>query len=707
MARPVVLVATTDPAMAYALGKRLSDVCLRLGLNLEICPGGDGDERDFDGSKVRAYNSAEVLFEHLASRPPMELADTLVVLDVGSRLKEAFEPKAAGDQGWHVAENRAGVAVELILRFPQAFSVILSPAVPTDNSPMGEQCNVRDPIPLSEHLTGNGWEGYRSLATALCREVKDETAQHLYALKVPLHFVSPLDAAGLCSVLKRFAYGMRCWFDPTGLRTLVKHRFLGTLFGDVANWKNTAGQRGILRQRLSNVAVAIDEEREFALLNAYAAWKYGRRAWIVTSYHEFSQHLLWGHKEGEANNTVILRDIDLRFPDISRFGIRDALKDIYSEEWKGKIGPECEVRAVSGEANVIPVEQRLQRWKYASWWPTQKRLGQDMTTVDAAKYLGFQKPVSSIYVLKYAVEDRKAKGSLHARLIGIQGDAPTQTAQKGGGHGAPYLNLAMAESLLVQGRQCGEGPSACVIGALLASEAYELLLGMSKTTALEALLDMHRAEVRAEVSFPGVGHSLRIKERKKDIEATLERLYENSKIANKKQIINIFLSQFWGDLRVIYRGAEHFDAAERANLESLVHSQWLRLPWRPLFISRCKRCSGAKVWLKNRILDPATSLWKWALWVFAASIVFTLVYGPTLGVWSNADEPYKWHEFYEQWHEVIRSSMALEMMGKLAEEVGKPGAELWLRIVALIHLGFSYLFFGLLITMLYRKITRE
>ena len=100
MPRPTVLVATTNPAMAYALRQKLSEPCRQLGLKLEICP--EGEKRDKDNVlETYAYASAEELFDCLAARPPMALADTLVVLNVGADLLEAFQPVALRDgDGW-------------------------------------------------------------------------------------------------------------------------------------------------------------------------------------------------------------------------------------------------------------------------------------------------------------------------------------------------------------------------------------------------------------------------------------------------------------------------------------------------------------------------------------------------------------------------------------------------------------------------------
>lgn len=729
MPRPTVLIATTNSVMAYALRARLREPCRKLGLRLDVCSGMSADE----GLDTRAYESAEELFDYLDSRPSMELADTLVVLDIGAWLEEAFTPKAtADDQGWHVTENRTGVAVELVLRFPQVFPVILSPAVP-----FVSESSLREGVvtPTKADIENDQWQGFQSVWKALCtrHRLKKEgdtcesacANESLMALNVPLHFVSPLDrGVGLESTLRRFAHGMRCWFDPTGLRALVKNRFLGTLFGEESDWSRTSTQRNILLKRLGHVAVAIDEEREFALFNAYAAWKYGRRAWIVVTYAEFKTHPLWTVDEGDTGNNekvVVLRDIDLRFPDVptNEPNIRKHLKDIYSDEWKknptdekpSKLGDSWIVYAISGEVDVTEVETGDKK-KYFKGNESKNRLGQKGSD-GSIDYLGLPKPVTSIYGLKGVLEyelKRTTISSLNAVRDGKGGES---------GHGAPYLNLAMAESMLWRARRCKDGPMENLIGALLAGEAYELLLGMSKTTALEALLVQHKREVAAEVEFPGVSHDIRVDERRRDIDDTLRSLYRVDikvdkgsregagetgngliKTARSKAVRGLFLSQFWAELRIKYREGEQFEAAESANVESFVHSKWW--PWRyPNFL---RTLDGVALFAKRYALMIATTLRGW----FAAVSTFTLV----MTVWYAALAGYSFNDgggkaFLKIWHQVVLGSLQLAPADgflKLTELVKAVGFYMYLAVA--IHTVVSYVLFGLFISMLYRKATR-
>lgn len=723
MSRPTVLVATTNSAMAYALQASLKENCRSLGLKLEICP--DGDESDI-GKDVRTYDSSEVLFDALEKRDPMELADTLVVLDVGAELNNAFSPAAIKDERWHVTKNRAGIAVELLLRFPHVFPVFLSPSVPVSSEKDKVFSDEKQPRQANhnEHetskvasVTNNEWKGFRSQLKNLNTQNKPYTdddkwnslTSSLMQLYGALQFVSPLDAGkDLNSSLEFFARGMRCWFDPTGLRTLVRNYFLGTLFGSNNDWSNTRCKndkapqlRDALLTRLGQETIAIDEEREFALLSAYTSWKYGRRAWMVTTYGEFNKGL-WVTKHGEnPRNVIVLRDVDVRFPDISNVqqvkreeqveqlevrSIREQLKDVGSPlEWKKNIDATWYVRAISGDANI---KEDLD---------AANRVGQDPVEIQpngSAKYYGFRKPIGSLYELK-SVLGKEAGDAVHSLQSCI---SAADDSKGGGGHGAPYSNLAMAEALLRYSSVCKESPSAHLIGALLAMESYELLLGMSKTTALEALLAVHKHEVMAEVSFPGVSHTVDIEERKKDVEATLDSLYkDNASVGEPKnfkqkkgseRVKKIYLSQFWSELRIQYHDGEQFDAAEKANIQSLINSH---------------------DWLKMWMLHPATSIIWWLWYALGSSFIFALGYG-----WLSTNVSFQvcWPEclinFLDIWWQVVMAMLQVQL-GDNDQIVtaSKSGSEFGLHIVELLHMGVSYLLLGLLISMLYRKITRS
>lgn len=744
MARPIVLVATTNYVMAYALQERLKGECKVLGLKLDVCP--DGDEYKVGDENVRAYDSAEALFDALDRFDPMELADTMVVLDVGTELDNAFRPAASEDQRWHVTKKRAGVAVELLLRYPQVFPIFLSPSVPVTEDEAKKAAETKgggkDRVvePTWRSTAKGEWRGFCQLREELCTKHKHEdekpdlvACESLYAFRVPLHFVSPLDNGdGMVSTLARFARGMRCWFDPTGLRTLVKNRFLGTIFGSNDDWGDTDLQRAALLDRLKNVCVAIDEEHEFTLLNAYTAWKFGRRSWVVTTFGEFDDSPLWvNNAVGDSRDVVVLRDVDLRFPDVPdtdapELGIQNGkspralLMDICSCLWNTK-----ETRNCTKGGNTSPGNKIGEAWRVCAVSSmvsdnTKLKVLRNNKTGQRVKnnkieYLGFKKPIGTIYDLKPFLftesDDKKKQNSTNtqAGAVGSKGNQDDKEEQKSiaarikaapsegskGGHGAPYSNLAMAEALLKSSLRCNVDPSAHLIGALLAMESYELLLGMSKTTALEALLALHKHEAAAEVSFPGISHSLETKERKKDIKQTLDALYARG-AKSKEQVKRMFLSQFWAELRIQYKNGEQFDAAEEANVQSLLNMKWLK------WLSECSPLQC----IKYLILRISTSLVWWFLGAFVSSLMFTVLYA-IVYKYTFLPSPHGLETFFRIWYQVILAMIEVQRIEPLSNDIPHNLiARIFDPTLTILHLGVSYVLFGILIAMIYRKITR-
>lgn len=705
MSRPAVIVATTDPAMVSALSE-LRHICLALGLDLHINPGAERSGSQPDTPVV--YDCAEALMDELDRRAcadPIALSDTLVILDVGSQFDEALDcAVSGGDRGWHRTHaRRPGIAVELILRFPQVFPVILSSVVPTvrdrppkPGSAMGAAFDAAGQEIRQEggedRSDLNQWQSWqRFIDRCVMCDMPDERFGESLVWTVSLNFVSPLSGVkSLEYVLKRFAGGMRCWFDPTGLRTFVKSRFLGTMFGSSDKWDNTADQRKVLRSRIEQAAVAIDEEREFAVLSAYGAYKFGRRSWLVTSFAEFGNYPLkpdddpplWSADYIKSDDVVILRDIDLRFPDLPDKSprLRDELADI--DKWKDRLGERWMVRAISSHRGMLNISDCRK---------TPPRLGQ----LGLNTYVGLSKPIGSLYELKLLLRNSH---SVAARL------KPAATSGSGG-HGAPYLNLAIAESLISQARKYQGEPVANLIGALLAGEASELLLGMSQTTALEALLLQHKKEVAAEVEFPGISHNIKIHERRADIEAAVAAALTAESIAptsNQRKIREVFLSQFWAEIRIEYRRGEQFEAAESANIRSLIHSNWLQFSGNMLYTrsgflhpkSQIRSNFVPVNMLKSIVVYTMCRL-SWWSWAFLVLNFFSyLLYYCYADV--GAEPPLL---------SIILSSVTLQPTAQLGDLINGCSSS-FLLMVALFHLGGSYLLFGALISMLYRKVTR-
>ena len=273
----------------------------------------------------------------------------------------------------------------------------------------------------------------------------------------------------------------------------------------------------------------------------------------------------------------------------------------------------------------------------------------------------------------------------------------------------------MAESLLGQARRCRSkhSPTKNLVGALLASEAYELLLGMSKTTALEALSEMHKAEVRAEVCFEGVAGSIRyMKYRQKDVEETLEKLYAGG---DSRLVQASYLSQFWSSLRLIYQNADHFDEAEEANIQHHISGakssgscpdklrrhahEMLKRPADAL------RCIFDRRWTREWLVRSATSVKWWSMTYLGSQILFTVVWAWFKG-WNWDPGAQGISAFLGLFLDVVRTSFAMDVVEHGQLLFGEADSLSW-KILMVAHLSFAYVMFALLVAMIFRKITRS
>lgn len=95
------------------------------------------------------------------------------------------------------------------------------------------------------------------------------------------------------------------------------------------------------------------------------------------------------------------------------------------------------------------------------------------------------------------------------------------------GHSSPGRLLQIAEHLLDRANAAIKDVNTvteALRGAVLATQALELLGGKTPTVSVEALLLKHAFEVIAECQFPGVEYHLNLKERLEDIRANLKAL---------------------------------------------------------------------------------------------------------------------------------------------------------------------------------------
>lgn len=276
-------------------------------------------------------------------------------------------------------------------------------------------------------------------------------------------------------------------------------------------------------------AATIDEEKGYAYLHGYAAYRFGCRTDVITSWALMKERFGGrSEKEDEAKAPqkghgywLLLEDMSLNFPD------RET--DIHLLQFA-----KAEPRASHGRADHCPMLDSTDPKKENSAHRilVTSGNGRPGATVlpENLDYLEAKKEGRGGYISK------PAGGMLdlwrEARLLGeeqplqLAGNVPgfdwppgppsERSPALDGAHGAPGKLTLIAEALIRRAQRLIDEVDTVeqsVFGAVLATDALELTGCRTPTTAVEALRLKHRFEVLAECQFSGVQHHIRVKER--------------------------------------------------------------------------------------------------------------------------------------------------------------------------------------------------
>ena len=592
--RATVVVCTTSAVMAGAYQKIFVPACRRLGLNLQVCPGGSGDVicPDEDRACVdHAYVDIEEVFDYLSGLDNSTLAHTQVWLDLSSfgNFADAFHGRIGEVDDASGVTPESGDAESEILSSRRPMS---APHAPVGPSWIARKRGVWGPaarlllgfplvFPVLVHANSAP-----SLRYSFGPDKDEEPDELRRYLRNGFNFVSPAHGAHmLLRPLSYFANGHRCYFDPTGLRTAVKSIMLARAFGEesadggttILDQGPSAKGIGLLRERLTRDCVAVDEEFDHALVNAYMAWRKGYRAWIVTTHSALTE----GEPQvaDEQRERLIIRDIDLRFPDYPFGGARSERESLIDYGNWNHWGARCDATreiVVSAFANELRNKEAHK--------PNGRGNGNDRRSC-GAKPVFIPKPIQYLH---YPLGPKGFFGkhmdaqSLLERVepalkLERQMDGEQRQKDHGPRHSAPYDNLTIAEALSARAGGAEESTSDALFAALLAQEAYELLLGMSRSAALEALGLLHLREIDAEVADIGIANSIDVRPRAREIEATVWSLLGDDQASERTQVAREFLLRVWGGIRVRLANSEYFEAAEDANRLVLSYLSWTSL----------------------------------------------------------------------------------------------------------------------------------
>jgi len=365
-------------------------------------------------------------------------------------------------------------------------------------------------------------------------------------------------------------------FDGSGLRDWIRHRMLE----DSKTQMNAAHL-----PRRKQLAVGFDEESDYAYLHAYAAYRFGFRAEALST--KAQADCVLGPAKKDDPLEIVFEDLFLNLPDASGgyscLGLNKEEKCPRHEDFPRLEQAENRILVTSGQRMVGDDYNRKATERYI------RKRREDGYHIDT-----LPKPHGGIFSLW-------KRAGLHRRLVwtdnynhihrgtgdGFLWPPPWRQIEaqlgdgKSGGHSAPGILLIIAESLIDRaGRLVSNVHTVeeAVLGAVLATEALELLGGKTPTMAIAALTLKHQFEVIAVLQFAGVEYHFPVEHRIKEIGKEVKSIGRwFAKGQRKSAAFNAEMSVLNVLIRV-FREYNQFDEEQICmnRVRHLQHTLWMR-----------------------------------------------------------------------------------------------------------------------------------
>lgn len=480
MNRPTLLVASRHAAVATAL-RQYVDL---------LFPNGELSHR----TEHIGFSSSAELFEKLDGCPPQQLRETMVLFDLG--------PEEGGS--WEVSNmwSERGLAAQLLMSYPEVYFVFLRKEESADTLPFGLGAADKKIIRL-----------------------------HHFATADRLH--------ELVELIQHHARGFRTIFDATGLRSLVKHQLLEKVGTEVSKI-----YQPLSKSRQEHAAAAADEEGAFVYLNGYVAYQAGFCTWLLNTRAEFNR-LLCRQKSQDGGDdgagrrapkcisrvagpqtfNVILSDWDLAFPDLQGSDTDQPLlltPGLFDDSERLIL-----ITSFSDQTQQTLLTKQ-------KGFRESKPYGGIFKLLTARPPQG-ENPLATRYEEIWAeiIKDGPGAATITREETGEAPAAPGGDSKEAAGpgaarktdnevsrashHSAPHARSVVANRLISRAKRLRAAGALCtedaVQMALIAGEAKEILGGMSRTTAYEAVALQNDAEVSAEVSFLGMSARIDVAQR--------------------------------------------------------------------------------------------------------------------------------------------------------------------------------------------------
>lgn len=426
-----------------------------------------------------------------------------------------------------------------------------------------------------------------------------------------------------------------CLFDPTALRNFVRNVANGTLLTNLAVKSIRQGSSLIdiseqlksLLPRREKKAASIDEEANYAIFHAYTAYRFGYCTEAVLSWE--LMELLFGNRGNDPSSLssilehgfdLLLEDVNLNFPDkpgnvhLSKFDVGRAM---HCPALDRNEASRFRIIVTSGHSGADA-----------------KKMDANLSFVEGYKRNGSGlvfKPVGGIFDLWEKANlfhwlcpkrDPEFTGRHSGQAFGFFWPTlPSQVAEEAGGHSAPGKLMLIAQHLVRRSdalRETADTVDECICGAVLATEALELLRYQTPTLALQALCLKHEYEVKAEVTFLGVGHHFDLRQRFNELEREVRAASRYFRRANRRSAELDILVSIGNRLMLVFREAGQFDE-ELACLVKIRswHRQLRRNQSRKLLDLMTNRIMEYAEWLlvSPKVFIGMLGVWFLGLWL--------------------------------------------------------------------------------------------
>ena len=392
------------------------------------------------------------------------------------------------------------------------------------------------------------------------------------------------------SLLSLFRAQQTPLFDPHGLRDWIRTLTENALMDRPQLGPGESRPNYLARRH--RLSIAVDDESSYAYLNAYTAYRFGYRASAVHSYTlaselldeeavEYARSQRPAHQKREHERfvpAILFEDLFLNFADGVK-GLSHLSPDARGGG-RSQLWPMVEDSLVDHRIFVTS-DQRLygDRTRHH-----RNREYIDKQILKKRNVRVMLKPYGGIFQLwKRAGLGLRPDGFTWPPHKSAYADHPHDHSSSG-----PLLWVAetlihRAEEIL-RDRVCC--PQHAIRGAVLATDALELLGGRTATASIQALRLKHNLEVLAECQFAGVEHHFEIDDRLDEIHRDAEHI---SKWFGEHRRIRASLNtemQVLLELARVLHDYGHFDEEQMlTNRTRTIHNGlWVRQrPWRWFF----------------------------------------------------------------------------------------------------------------------------